>query len=129
MVHATAQCTRCHILGGPGTDVGPSLGTIGDKLTREQLLEALIDPSARISPGYGTVTLTLTDGATVSGTLMEERDDALVLKTSDAEPLVVATSRISQRVNQPSSMPPMGSLLTKREIRDVIEFLATRTEE
>lgn len=129
MTHTTAQCTRCHILGGPGTDVGPSLGDIGDKLTREQLLEALIDPSARISPGYGIVTLTLTDGQTVSGTLMEERNDALVLKTSDAEPLVVATSRISKRVNLPSSMPPMGTLLTKREIRDVIEFLATRSQE
>ena len=128
MTHATAQCTRCHVLGGPGSDVGPSLGAIGDKLTREQLLEALIEPSARISPGYGMVTLTLTDGQTVSGTLTEERDDALVLKTSDAEPLVIAVSRISKRENMPSSMPPMGTLLTKREIRDVIEFLATRKE-
>lgn len=127
--HATAQCTRCHTVDGPGTEVGPPLGGIGSKLSREQLLEALVDPSARISPGYGMITLTLTDGHTVSGTLMEERADALVLKTSDAEPLVIATTRISKRENMPSSMPPMGSLLTKREIRDVIEFLASLTQE
>ncbi len=98
---------------------------IGEKLTREQLLEALIEPSARIAPGYGMVTLTLTDGHTVSGTLMEERADQLILKTSDAEPLVVAKSRISKRENLPSSMPPMGTLLSRREIRDVIEFLSS----
>lgn len=125
----TAQCTRCHSIGERGAEVGPPLTTIGDKLTREQLLEALVDPSARISPGYGMVTLTLTDGQTVSGTLMEERNDALVLKTSDAEPMVVSLARIAKRENLPSSMPPMGTLMTRREIRDVVEFLATLKEE
>jgi putative heme-binding domain-containing protein len=123
--HETAQCARCHTVGAPGAEVGPPLMGIGEKLTREQLLEALIEPSARIAPGYGMVTLTLTDGHTVSGTLMEERADQLILKTSDAEPLVVAKSRISKRENLPSSMPPMGTLLSRREIRDVIEFLSS----
>lgn len=127
--HETAQCARCHTVGAPGAEVGPPLTGIGSKLTREQLLEALIEPSARIAPGYGMVTLTLTDGHTVSGTLMEERADQLVLKTSDAEPLVVAKSRISKRENLPSSMPPMGTLLSRREIRDVIEFLSSMKSE
>lgn len=121
----TAQCARCHTVGASGAEVGPPLTTIGDRLTREQLLQALVEPSARIAPGYGMVTLTLADGQTVSGTLVEERDDELVLKTSDAEPLVVAQSRISKRENLPSSMPPMGTLLSRREIRDVIEFLSS----
>lgn len=123
--HETAQCARCHTVGASGAEVGPPLTEIGDKLTREQILQALIEPSARIAPGYGMVTLTLTDGQTVSGALVEERDDQLILKTSDAEPLVVAVSRISKRENLPSSMPPMSTLLSRREIRDVIEFLSS----
>jgi len=122
--HAAAQCTRCHAIRGDGTEVGPSLGGIGSRLTREQLVEALVEPGARLAPGYGTVILTLTDGQTVSGILLEEHDQEIVLRTSEAEPLHIETSRISERRNGPSSMPAMGNILTTREIRDLVEFLA-----
>jgi hypothetical protein len=62
--------------------VGPKLNGIASRLKQEQLLEALINPSARIAPGYGT-----------EGT--------------------------------PSSMPQMTLLLNKKEIRDVVAYLAT----
>ena len=97
---------------------------IGNRLSREQLLESLVEPSARLAPGFGTVRITLKDNQVVTGILMEESATELILRTSDAEPLEIAVSRISKRENLPSSMPPMGTLLSKRDIRDVIEFLA-----
>jgi len=124
MTNSTGQCVRCHAIGGQGGEVGPSLTTIGDVLSREKLLEALIEPSARLSPGFGTVTLTLRDGQTVTGILSQETDQELVLKTTEAEPLKVPVARIAKRENQPSSMPPMGYIMSKREIRDMVEFLA-----
>lgn len=124
MTNSTAQCVRCHAIRGEGGTVGPDLSSISDVLTREQLLEALIEPSARLAPGYGSVTLTLDDGQSVSGILMEETKQELLIKTSDAEPLRVPVSRITKRDNVPSGMPPMGTLLSKREIRDIIEFLS-----
>ncbi|KAA9347076.1 DUF7133 domain-containing protein [Larkinella humicola] len=123
--NSTAQCVRCHAIGGQGGAVGPSLTGIGDVLTREQILQALIEPSARLAPGFGMVSLTLKDGQTVSGVLNAENAHELVLKTSEAEPLKVPVARIDKRENLPSSMPPMGYILSKREIRDVVEFLAT----
>jgi len=122
--NAAAQCNRCHVISGSGTTVGPQLAGVASRLSREQLLEALIEPSARLAPGFGSVSLTLKDGQKVSGILMEETDKELVLKTSEAEPLHIATARISERKNSPSAMPPMGSILTKREIRDLVEFLS-----
>jgi putative heme-binding domain-containing protein len=121
----TVQCVRCHNVGGEGGIVGPSLKGIGSRLTREQILQALIEPSARIAPGYGTVTLRLQDGQEVSGTLLSENEHEIQLKTNDAEPLKVAISRIKSRENAPSGMPPMGSLMSKREIRDVVEYLSS----
>jgi putative heme-binding domain-containing protein len=123
MTNSTGQCVRCHAIGGQGGDVGPSLTSIGNVLTRDQLLQALIEPSARLSPGYGSVMVTLADGQVINGVLMQESATELVLKTTEAEPLKVAVSRIAKRENMPSSMPPMGYLLSKREIRDVVEFL------
>jgi putative heme-binding domain-containing protein len=122
--NSTAQCVRCHSLGGEGGSVGPNLAKIGATLSREQLLQALIEPSARLSPGFGTVSLKLKDGQEVIGTLAKENEHELVITTSDAEPLVIPVARIAKRENMPSSMPAMGSLLSKREIRDVVEFLA-----
>ena len=121
----TAQCVRCHNVGGEGGNVGPSLKGIGSKLTREQLLQALIEPSARIAPGYGTISLKLTDGQEVSGSVISETEQEIQLKTSEAEPLRIAVSRIKSRENYPSSMPAMGSMLSKREIRDVVEYLTS----
>lgn len=122
--NSAAQCVRCHAVGNTGGAVGPNLSNIGNTLTREQILQALIDPSARIAPGYGAVVLTLKDGNVVSGTLAKETADEITLTTSDAEPLVIATARVAKRENAPSSMPPMGAVLSKREIRDLVEYLA-----
>ena len=123
----TGQCVRCHSMEeGTGSNVGPVLADIGSKLTREQLLEALIYPSARLSPGFGNVMLTLDDGAKISGILLEERKDELLLNAGEPEPLHIALSRVKSRENLPSGMPPMGTIMSKREIRDVIEFLANQ---
>lgn len=124
----TAQCVRCHALRGSGGTVGPDLTNIGNTLKREQLLQALVDPGARIAPGYGSVSLTLKDGQEVTGALMAETDKALTIKTSDAEPLVIPTARIDKRNNLPSGMPPMGALLSTRELRDLVAFLTELKE-
>ncbi|MBO0324142.1 HEAT repeat domain-containing protein [Muricauda sp. CAU 1633] len=121
----TAQCVRCHALKGSGGKVGPALDNIGNILSREQLLEALIEPTKRIAPGYGSVTLTLTNGQEVTGLLESENEEELILRTSDAEPLEVAHSRIQSRRNLPSAMPPMGKVISKRELRDLIEYLSS----
>ena len=125
----TGQCTRCHSMGDDGATVGPNLRNIGNQLSREELLQALVEPSARISPGYGVVVLTLKDGTTASGTLVEEREHELILRTNDAEPLEIAKDRIETRENLPSSMPPVTAFMSKREIRDVVEFLANLKRE
>ena len=122
--HEAAQCTRCHLVGKNGGDVGPELTTLGTRYSREEILESLVAPSARIAAGYGTVILTLDDGQTTSGILREETTTELILQTSEAEPLRVPKGRITRRQNAPSSMPMMGNLLSKRELRDLVEYLA-----
>ncbi|WP_209405426.1 HEAT repeat domain-containing protein [Pseudozobellia sp. WGM2] len=125
----TAQCTRCHAIGGAGGNVGPPLENIGNILTREQILESLIEPSKRLAPGYGSVSLTLKDGQVVNGLLEQENEHELILRTNDAEPLEIPISRIDKRENMPSAMPAMGKMITKRELRDLIEFLSGQKQE
>jgi putative heme-binding domain-containing protein len=102
------------------------LGQIGGKLSREELLRALVEPTARLAPGFGSVKITLKDNQEVTGILLEDTPSEVILKTAEAEPMEIPVSRISKRQNLPSGMPPMRTLLSKREIRDVIEFLANQ---
>jgi hypothetical protein len=74
------------------------------------------------------VKVTLTDGAQVTGTLMSEDKKELIIKTSDAEPMEIPLSRISKRENYPSGMPPMGLALSKKEVRDLVEFLVNQKD-
>ncbi|MBI4905397.1 MAG: PQQ-binding-like beta-propeller repeat protein [Acidobacteria bacterium] len=62
-----AKCNSCHMVHGEGSPIGPDLSNIARELTVDQLKQALTDPSARIAPGYGLVSLQLKDGGKLRG--------------------------------------------------------------
>ncbi len=126
--HEAAQCIRCHVVRRRGGDVGPDLSTIGSHLSREQLLEALVAPSTRIAPGYGSVSVTLENGTIVTGLLREDDKDEIVVQTGDGDVHRIAKTDVANRTSAPSSMPPMGQILDKRALRDVVAFLVTLQE-
>ncbi|HEY0742932.1 MAG TPA: HEAT repeat domain-containing protein [Chryseosolibacter sp.] len=125
--HQSAQCIRCHSYGDYGGNAGPRLNGVATRLSREQLLEALINPSARLAPGYGTVTVEV-EGRKISGIVQEETKTSLKLKIGDKPDTVIQKAAISNRTDAASSMPPMRLILSKKEIRDVVSFLATMKE-
>lgn len=124
----TAQCMRCHSFNDFGGNAGPRLNGVAARLTPEQLLESLIEPSARIAPGFGIVSVDLNNGKSIAGILQEERSNALVLKVGDRPDTIINKTNITKQTSAPSSMPPMGYLLTKRQIRDLMSFLTTLKE-
>jgi putative membrane-bound dehydrogenase-like protein len=123
--HAAAQCVRCHTIGGQVSTIGPPLDGIASRLPREDLLTALIDPSARIAPGFGSVSLTLRNGQRVDGVLHEETGTMLSVEDGANVRHRIEKAAVATRTNLPSAMPPMGALLRPAEIRDVVAYLST----
>ena len=123
---ASAQCVRCHAIDGAGGSAGPDLSLVGAHDNR-YLLEALVAPNARLAPGFATVTLTLTDGSSVTGTLKQETAQQLVLLVDDQRQ-TIERSRVRTRSAGGSIMPPMGGVLQPAELRDVIAYLTTRRD-
>lgn len=121
--HETAQCVRCHSLEPSEDGVGPSLAGVGARLSREEILESLVAPSARIAPGFGIVTLTLNDDEKVTGILRKETGTQLILKIGEEGERTIAKSAVKERQDAPSSMLPVALMLEKSELRDVVEFL------
>jgi quinoprotein glucose dehydrogenase len=125
----SAQCLRCHSFGDVGGTAGPRLNGVGSRLTREQILEALVKPSARLAPGFGVVTLELKDGKSVSGILEKEDNETLTIKSGSEQGEVIGKDQIVKRINAASSMPEMKNILSKKQIRDVVSFLSQLKED
>ena len=124
------QCIRCHRIGDSGAgDAGPNLAGIGARATREYLLESLIKPSARIAPGFEIVSVTRKNGESVVGTVLHRDAQGVQLKTGDSDTVTIPAADIQQVESAPSGMPEVVALvLTKAEIRDLVEFLSTLKE-
>lgn len=131
MTHAAGQCAKCHKVDGDGGVAGPDLTGIGAEKDRKYLLEALVAPSAVVVPGYGMTMVSLKNGESVGGAFLSENETSLTLKVSDPDDSskqierVIPLDEIATRQPPVSAMPPMGYLLSKSEVRDLVSFLAS----
>lgn len=124
---AEAACMRCHKFKGEGGDVGPDLAKISQAMDRVYILESIVDPNAKIAPGYDSVLLTLNNDDILLGVLNAESPDELTITNiADGKRQTIKTADIKERTHAPSPMPPgLADVLGKRDLRDVVEFLAT----
>ncbi len=126
MNHAAAQCIRCHkVADGSGSNVGPNLKEIGKKKEPLYILESLIDTQKVVAQGYGNISLTLDDGSSVAGQFREERDGHVILRDAENNETKIPVDEIAARSPVVSTMPPMGFILTKHELRDVMAYLTS----
>lgn len=125
MNHIAAQCIRCHkVKDGKGSDIGPNLKSAGLQ-ERGHHLEAIVDPQKTITEGYGSISLTLKNGQSIAGLFKSEIKGVIEIKDAEGVITKVASENVKERTPVISTMPPMGAILTKREIRDIIEYLST----
>jgi len=125
--NAEAACMRCHKWKGEGGDVGPDLATIAQATDRIFILESIIDPNAKIAPGYDNVLLTLQNGEMVAGILNKDGEEEVTLtNVADGKKQQIKVGTIKERTHVPSAMPPgLADGLGKRNLRDLIEFLSS----
>lgn len=124
-------CQRCHKLDGQGGEVGPALNGISVQpgKDRRYLLESVVLPSAQIAKGYETAVLTLVDGRVVSGVVKEDTKKQLKIVTPENKELVIPADDVESRRTGPSAMPDdLHKKLSHRELRDLVEFLASLRE-
>ena len=124
--HLAAQCVRCHQAGAnhTGSQIGPALRGIHSK-GRAYLLRSLVDPQADIAEGFGTVAVTLKDGSARGGNLVKRTAKRLELLLPDGKVEVLDRDEVASMSEAISVMPPMGALLSRREIRDLLAYLMT----
>ena len=124
---AEAACVRCHKIAGEGGEVGPDLSTVGARQTREYILESIVYPNKKIAPGFESLLVTTKKGSAYAGVLKSENDKEIVLNSPEDGLVTITKSDITARERGLSAMiEGLGAVLSKQDLRNVIEFLATR---
>jgi putative membrane-bound dehydrogenase-like protein len=118
------NCAVCHKMHGDGHDVGPDI-TVNGRSDFEQLLSNVFDPNLVIGSGYQATTVTTAKGQMLSGLLVEDNDQRVVLKMQGGEVKTVARGDIeSVKLTKVSLMPEqMEKQMTAQEIRDLFAYL------
>ena len=123
---SSLSCVRCHKVGTTGGEVGPNLSSLGSQKSREYLLEAIVAPNAAIAQGFETVVILDDEGKTVSGILKAEDDKTVTLMDAQGALIKIDKESIDERKKGQSSMPvDLLKHLNKRELRDLVAYLAT----
>jgi putative heme-binding domain-containing protein len=123
-------CTKCHSVGQPSRSplLGPDLARPEPNATAEAIIESLLEPSKVIRKGFEPIIVQLTDGTTVTGLLVEESDDRVVLRDVArlGEPLTIEKSRIDERLVSKTSIMPAGQvnvLASRQQFLDLAKYL------
>lgn len=123
---AEVSCVRCHKIHGEGGEVGPELTGVGKKNGREYLLTNILFPNATIAPGFENVLVNLKSGVSYAGVIKSETADTLEINSPEDGPMKIKKSDIESREKGLSGMPEgFGDLLSKQDLRNLIEYLAT----
>ena len=88
----------------------------------------MVAPNSQIAEGFQMAMITKKNGEVQAGLVKAENESTLTLQipAPGVPPIVVAKADIKSRENAPSGMlPNLGELLTKREIRDIVEYVAS----
>lgn len=123
--HLGANCIACHrVESEEGSEVGPMLRQVGGQRTKAEIAESLVEPSAKIVPGFGIETIVLKDGTSLAGSVTKESPKTLEFRLPDGKIQKIAVGTIASRTPPVSVMPPMLGILTPEEIRDVVAYLS-----
>ena len=117
-------CAACHRLAGQGNKIGPELDGIGVRGI-DRLLEDVLDPNRNVDQAFRTTQVVTTGGQVISGLLLREEGETLVLADSQGKETRVAKSEIDeQRLSNLSPMPAnVADLLNEEEFYHLIAFL------
>ena len=116
------SCLACH---GGSTRLGPDLKGVGGRLSRDDLFTSIINPSRDVAPAYRVTNVDLKDGKRLSGLIVFESADGLIVQTGAAETRRIATSDIESRTPSARSLMPDGLLkgLRPEDLADLYAFM------
>lgn len=123
----TEHCASCHKIGGEGAEVGPQLDGVGQRGPL-RLLEDILNPNLNVDQAFRATTLGLADGRVLTGLLLSEEGDSLVLADAEGKPQRIPAAEVDERVTAPLSPMPgnFDERIPEDEFRRLIAYLLSQ---
>ncbi|MDX1946802.1 MAG: c-type cytochrome [Pirellulaceae bacterium] len=117
-------CGQCHKIHGQGQEVGPDI-TANGRASYEQLLSNVFDPSLVIGASYQARTVRTVDGVVLTGLLVEDSEQRVVLKAQGGKLETIAREDVeAMKISELSLMPEgIEKQLQPQEIADLFAFI------
>jgi putative heme-binding domain-containing protein len=119
-------CSKCHLLGGVGKDVGPDLATVQSRPASLLLVDILV-PNKAIAQTFEAYVVETADGRVLHGVIGPQSPTFVTLRRENGEEDVIQRQDImSMRATSLSAMPAdMETLVSEEEMADLIRYIKT----
>ncbi|WP_197440061.1 PVC-type heme-binding CxxCH protein [Calycomorphotria hydatis] len=124
VIYEKRACVRCH---NGRRALGPNLAGITKRFSRENLFQAIVEPDRDISSRYQGTTIVTENGEVLSGLIVYESADGLILRDARNQTYRVVTDEIEERRPMQNSLMP-GKLLdglSTQALADLEAYLKT----
>jgi len=124
-------CIQCHSVSPLAPPVGPQLLDIGKRYSRLELLQSILQPSAKIAQGFDTTAIIMLDGKQHVGVVTVEGAEDLTLLDANGKSIVIIKDDIDERVKIETSVMPEGLVhpLTPEQLAGLLDYLETLKSE
>jgi putative membrane-bound dehydrogenase-like protein len=123
-IYAQRACASCH---GGNNAIGPDLAGAAQRMSPEDLMNAIVFPSRDIAPPYRTTTFRLRNGETYAGIVAFESADGWIVQTGAGTTARIDSANVVSRQPSSVSVMPSGLLsgLNAQGLADLQAYLRT----
>jgi len=120
-------CQTCHAVQGA---LGPNLSGAASRFSREDLFEAIVNPSKDVAPAYRTTSFQLKDGQVHTGIIAFESADGYIVQTGATTTVRINTPEIAAMRPSATSLMPESLLknLKPGDLADLYCYLRSLTK-
>lgn len=118
-------CIACHTTANGQTPKGPHLVDIGKRYKKAELVESILNPSAKIAQGFDTYLFVMDSGKVITGFVSGESADEVQVRQTNGLALSLKKSEIELRQQKKGSMMPSGMAAspTPEQLADLVAYL------
>jgi putative heme-binding domain-containing protein len=118
-------CSTCHRVNGNGSRLGPDLSRVGQLRRTIELEQSLLDPGREVLPANRYYRVTMRDGATVTGRLLNHDTFTVQMLDSKEQLRSFVKADLREHGFAPTPMPSYKGQFNSQETADVVSYLVS----